>query len=362
MRRDWLGLLVLLTLAAPALAQQSWVDLARLDEGMVGPRTQVLVLGSPHLSQLPKGVQVSEAQLAPVLDRLAGFKPDLITIEAIPGEICELMRRYRDVYDADDVKTYCPETRQALAATGKDVPAATGEVRRQLKNWPAAPTAAQRRGLAAMLLASGDPASAMVQWWQLPDNERHAGDGLDDGLVKALRERAQRPDESIQVAARLAARLGLQRVYPVDDHASSNLQVDDWKAYGQAVQAAWDKQIPRAKPGWDARDALARQGEMLALYRATNEVPFRQLGVEVDFKAAQQDPSPERYGQRYVTAWDVRNLRMVTNIGSAFMDHPGARVLVVVGSQHKAWFDSLISQMQGVDVVDVDDVLGDAEG
>jgi hypothetical protein len=348
----------MLLMAVQATAQQR-VDLTQLDEDMVGPRTQVLVLGSPHLSQLPKGVRVTEAQLAPVLDRLAAFRPDIITIEAIPGETCELMRRYAGVYDADDVRTYCPETREAQVATGKDVPAAIGELRRQLANGPVAPTFAQRRGLAALFLASGDPASAMVQWWQLPESERHAGDGLDAVLVKALGERAERADESIQVAARLAARLGLPRVHPVDDHASSNLQVDDWKAYGQAVQAAWDKQTPRAKPGWDAREALARQGDLLALYRATNEVAYRQLGVEVDFQAALRDPSPEHYGQRYVTAWDVRNLRMVTNIGSSFMDHPGARVLVVVGSQHKAWFDHLIGQMQGVDVVDVAQVLGE---
>jgi hypothetical protein len=32
-------------------------------------------------------------------------------------------------------------------------------------------------------------------------------------------------------------------------------------------------------------------------------------------------------------------------------------VLAIVGSTHKPWFDSLLGQMQGVDVVDVESVL-----
>ena len=52
-----------------------------------------------------------------------------------------------------------------------------------------------------------------------------------------------------------------------------------------------------------------------------------------------------------------RNLRMVANIRAAFRDRPGARVLSIVGASHKPWFDSLLGQMQGVDIVDANTVL-----
>jgi len=48
---------------------------------------------------------------------------------------------------------------------------------------------------------------------------------------------------------------------------------------------------------------------------------------------------------------------MVSNIRAAFRQRPGARVLVVVGSSHKPWFDSLLGQMQGVEIVDVQKAL-----
>ena len=79
--------------------------------------------------------------------------------------------------------------------------------------------------------------------------------------------------------------------------------------------------------------------------------------VDTDFGASMRNASPQRYPQMYVAGWETRNLRMVANIRAAFREHPGARVLSIVGSSHKPWFDSLLGQMQGVDIVDVEQVL-----
>lgn len=337
---------------------QTQVDLSVLDADMAGPRTQVLVLGSVHLSQLPEDAKLEPESLQPLLDRLAAYRPDIITIESLSGETCDLMARHPAVYLPEDVASYCPDTKDAQAATGLDVPAAIAQARRMLKEWPDAPSPAQRRRLAATLLAGGEPASALVQWLQLPEAERHTGDGLDDALVARLRKAEARPNESYQIAARLAARLGLQRVVPVDDHTGDNIDLGgDTASYGKAIQALWNAAAQRAKPMRERQDALARSGDMLALYRDINQPAHQQLAVEVDFAAALRDPSPQHYGQRYVAGWESRNLRMVANIRNAIGHRPGTRVLSVVGATHKPWFDSLLGQMQGFDIVDAQQIL-----
>jgi len=337
---------------------QAQVDLSMLDSDMAGPRARVLVLGSVHLSQLPEGTEFDRASLQPLLRKLVAYAPDVITIEALSGETCDLMRRHPAVYLPSDVDHYCPDTALAKGATGLDVPAAIAEVRRTLETWPQAPTPEQRRRLASRFLAAGDPASALVQWWQLPDAERRAGDGLDDALVRDLRAREARDNESYQIAARLAARLGLARVYPIDDHTADNVDLGgSTEEYGKTIMALWDQAAPRARPMRDREDALARQGEMLALYRFINAPANLQLRVESDFAAALRDASPQHFGQRYVAGWEGRNLRMVSNIRAAFGDRPGSRVLSIVGATHKPWFDGLLGQMQGVDIVDAEQVL-----
>jgi Family of unknown function (DUF5694) len=342
-----LGLLLAFSVSnAPAQS-----PLPVLDKHMAGPRTQVLVLGSPHLSGIK--APLTPQQLQPVLDRLAAFKPDIITIESLSGEQCDLIARHPGVYPPEDLQPYCASTEQGKAATGLDVPAATAEFRKTLRDWPAKPTPAQRRHLAAVLLAAGEHASALVQWLQLPQGERRTGDGLDDALVARLEKIAGSNNESYSVGARLAARLGLQRVYAADDHTGDNVQIGDQKAYGEAVQAAWNKAAESAKAIRARQDELFQGDTLLELYRHANQPAVLRTQIESDFGAALRDPSPQHYGRFYVAGWEGRNLRMVANVRVAFGEQPGARVLAIVGSSHKPWFDSLLGQMQGVDIVDV---------
>ncbi len=82
--------------------------IAGLDRDLAGPRSAVLVLGSVHLSNLPE--DFDPGTLTPLLDRLAAFRPDVITIEGISGEGCDLMARHPEVYKAEEVGAYCLKT------------------------------------------------------------------------------------------------------------------------------------------------------------------------------------------------------------------------------------------------------------
>ena len=344
-----------LSLVLAAAGAQAQTRLPTLDRHMAGARSPVLVLGSVHLSGQPDTFR--RESLEPLLERLAAFRPDVITVESMTGEQCDLVARHPEIYAPDDIGRYCRSTAEAKTATGLDVPAALAKVKRVLRDWPATPTPAQRRELAATFLAAGDDGSALVQWLRLPADERKAGDGLDATLVARLEKRATSNNESYSIGATLAARLGHERVYAVDDHTGDNVQVTDEKAYGEAVQKAWSAATPKAKPNRDRTDALAKAGDMLALYRFINRPDTMRTAIESDFGAALADASPPHYGRQYVGGWEARNLHMVANIRAAFRERPGARVLAIVGVSHKPWFDGLLGQMQGVDLVDVGKIL-----
>jgi hypothetical protein len=340
-------LLPLFAAAWPACAQ---VDLTTLDRDMTGPRAQVLVLGTIHLRYLP--ASFNPAALDPVLDKLAAFKPDIITIEDESGEECDLAARHAAKYGAD----YCQPIAAARAATGLDAPAAMEEARTLLKAWPAQPTPAQRRRLAALFLASYDSASAYVQWLQLPASERRSGDGLDAALIAQLGQLGKRNDESYQIAARLAARLGLARVHAVDNHTGDLIDVADSKAFARVLEAAW-AQGGTFEGRKKREDVLSRAPDLLPLYRSVNEAEGLRAIAEANVVPMMRMQSKEGYGRMWVGGWETRNLRMVANIRETFRERPGARVLSIVGSSHKPWFDSWLGQLQGVDIVDVQKIL-----
>lgn len=336
---------------------QTQVDLSTLDRGMTESSAKVLVLGSVHLSQLPDSFKTESLQ--PVIDRLVAFKPDIITIENIPGEQCDLARRHPAFYGDDGLSNYCSDPAGARATTGLDVPAALAQAHKLLADWPAQPTPAQRRHLAAVFLAANEDASALVQWLQLAPSERRVGDVIDAGLVAQLDRMMSRKNESYLIAARVAAQLGLQRVHAVDDHSGDNIAIPDVQSadFGKALQAGWGSGRVQGAAMLERQDALSKGDDMLALYRYINQPDTLRVVVDTDFGVSMRSTSPQRYPQMYVAGWETRNLRMVANIRAAFREQPGARVLSIVGSSHKPWFDSLLGQMQGVDIVDVAQVL-----
>lgn len=345
-----------MTLSGLAAAQAYQPDFnpSTLKGPASGTPNEVLVLASPHLSQMPA---FDAANLRLLNDRLAGWRPQAIAIEALSGPQCEFMRGYPLRYK-DTVADYCGDTTAARAATGLDVAAATAQAEQLLATWPAAPSASQRRRLAALFLAAGEPASAMVQWLRLPVAERQAGDGLDAALVARMHKLESKANESFLVAARLAARLGQERVYPMDDHTADTM-VADQKAAGAALMKAWDNPATKQRSHMDEtlNQRLSTPEDVLAMYRAHNAPGIGKLVFDSDFGAALNEPSPQRFGRNYVGYWETRNLRMASNIRDVLGARPGIRMLVIVGASHKGYLEAYLHQMHDVHVVDAAPLL-----
>lgn len=325
----------------------------------VGAPNEVLVLGTTHLSGLP-GNFVPE-MLAPLLDRLAAWRPTAIATENLSGLQCDTLRRYPVRY-ADTVKAYCPDPSAAGKAIGLDVIAANAEAERLLAAWPAAPAPAERRHLAAIFLAAGERGSALVQWLRLTPQERHAGDGLNDALVAELEALKVRKNETSLISAPLAARLGLERLWSVDDHtadfANPNGPADE-KAYEDAIRRAWDNPASHARKTESDRlmANIGRPDGMLAIYRAYNAPGAPAQVYQSDFGAALVEPSRQGFGRGYVGYWETRNLRMVANIRDVLSQRPGTRMLAIVGASHKGYYEAYLDQMHDVRLADPETVL-----
>jgi Family of unknown function (DUF5694) len=320
-----------------------------------GPPTQVLTLGSTHLGQIK--TTVTPEMLTPLLDKLAAFKPDIITHEGISGHQCQQLREFKARYP-DMWATYCWPTDDVEMATGLSLAEALVAVETTLKTWPAQPTAAQRRKLASLLLAAGDRPSAQVQWLQLAKADRIASDGINAALLKILARDGARPNETYDVAVALAARLGHNRVYAVDDHTADSIQGEAGEGLGTFLQGFWGSVQSAIVDEFDTLEGKMKTGaDVLAFYRFTNLPTTQREFIAMDFKAAMNKASPGNYGRIY-NAWnETRNLRMVSNIRAAFGNRPGARVLNVVGASHKAYYDAYLDMMSDVQLVDASIVL-----
>lgn len=361
MRSLWAPvLLAFVALDAPAFAQVTF-DPRAYQRQVAGEPTRILVFATPHLSGTPEGWD--PAALEPILDRLAAFRPDVITIEALPGRAVAQLWQYRAVFP--DVATgyggrIMIVAAAAAAGTGFDMPQAEAEIRRLLADWPPAPTAAQRRRLAALFAAAGDPHSALVQWWRLEPAERRAEDGINATLMAMLNEYDRRRNENHQIAARLAVRLGLERVHPIDAQDDDVMTAEQMADFGRLIfepMAAELRSDPRFRPLMEASQRLGTAEQALATYRMLNSPSAGQINADLEWLRMIERPVEGDIGRMRVGGWEVRNLRMAANIREEASRVPGGRVLVIVGSGHKAWLDSYLGMMSDVAIVDAETVL-----
>lgn len=319
-------------------------------------RSEVLVLGTAHLSSLP--ADFDRTRFNPLLDRLAQWRPQIIAIEALSGAQCDYLRAFKFAYP-DTAEDYCPDPTPARTALGIDQARAEAEIEQILAKSAQERPPAQRRRLAVLFLAAGDPASARLQWLRLPVRERATDSAITAELAERL-NRSRGPNENYDLAVALAVRLGLDRVYPVDDHTGDRATGPNDQAFGEALMAIW-KGTPGAELARGRYEAgmekFKKDGDVLAWYRDINSQRALTDAIRFDFAAAAADRKPEGIGRRYLAYWETRNLRMVANIREAMGPVPGARVLAIVGSSHKPYYERYLGVLSEVRLVDVRSVL-----
>lgn len=270
------------------------------------------------------------------------------------GAQCDYLRTFAAL-NPGVAADYCPNPSEARAALGLNQAGAETEIARRLATDQAERAPAERRRLAALFLAAGDPASARVQWLRLPEREHIAADGLSDAMLKSIAAVGKRPNENTDVAAQLAARLGLERVWPDDDHTGDRAAGIGSSDMEGTIARLWDNDwVKQRQARFGGQDAALQKGEVLSLYRAENSTSAAAYAVASDFAATAADTSAGRYGRRYLAYWETRNLRMVANMREAMGPSPGTRVLAIVGSSHKPYYERYLGVLSEIRLIDTD--------
>lgn len=322
-----------------------------------GNRSEIAVLATSHLRQsLPKDFDLKH--FGPLLDKLEAWAPERIAVESLSGPQCDYLRAYVFL-QGDKADTYCSDPEPARKALGLSGPEAAEKIE-TLLNVPAADRPAEeRRELAALFLAAGDPWSAIVQWMRLPAADRIARDGLNDELIEYLNKRMERRGENTVIAAPLAVRLGHERLYLVDDHTYKGNAFTDWEVYGKELPQIWDndwvKENEKFWSSWGERVKNASDQTVLDWYLALNGPELGRRSMAGDFGAAAGAAVPGNSGRKYFAYWETRNLRMVANIREVIGD--GGRVLAIVGAGHKPHYERYLGVTSDLEIVDVREIL-----
>lgn len=321
---------------------------------LAGDPTRILVLGTPHLASADN---IAPEDLTLLLQKLAAFQPEVIAIESVSGEDCESLRNFALVYPGV-AETYCTDPTEVREALGLSAGEAALSLVTALDEFPDTPSFADHRRLATLFWATGDRWSAALQWSYLPEAERIPAEEVSEELAKGLDQTLSSQNENRQIAAALALRLGLQRLHQIDDHSADSIQVFANPDLPKLLQDIWGRDIgEEIELQEQAKKLLGSPDGLVAYYRFVNSPRYQAMVDDADFGAAAASEEYDKAGREYVAWWHTRNLRMAANVLAAAGNSPGARVLVLTGTSHKAYLDNILGQFRDVKLVDVDDVL-----
>lgn len=354
-----IGFIATATPASAAPAREA-LDLAVAKTRLAEAATKVMILGVSHLDNAPKAFD--PAWLAPVMCRLRDYAPDVIMTEAMSGEEIAALEAYKAVRGnagkwAGPTLAIAKDAQAALRVSGAEALAQANV----LAVRPT-PTTSERRRLAGLFLAAGEPFSAATEWLQLPAAERIVADGVTETMRTKIERFGAGRGEITSMAVQLAVKLQRSRIYSVGDHLSDVALPDD-EVFGAAVKAnpaivaQLDKATPELQPIGSKALELGSPDRVLPVFRTLNSPGFGRLDAQAQWLSLEQKGGLGPLGRQRVAAWEAQNLHMAASIRELTAPIPGGRALLIVGAAHKAFIETYLRAMTDIEIVSVPAML-----
>jgi hypothetical protein len=357
-------LLFACVLAAPTHAQPSEADASPIATTVPdSAATEVFVLGTTHLSGVADRFEPS--MVDSLIAALNAFGPDAIAVENLPGRQVAAMERWGGSYErirqrfADTFLYHGHQVQSQTGWTWGEANQRADSLLTVARSDAAALDPDGRLSLIRGLTAAYRFPSAVLQWRYLPADARTSQSTLPDTTAETLDQALTAANETYSIGMRLAHERGHQRLYPMDHQGEKDLILDIYRPLQKATDSMRTafQEHPVFQRGDSLLQAGLESGSLLPLYRHKNSDERARAGVEMQWKAMLHARLPDELGRKRVALWETRNLHMVGQIQRMIAQHPGERVLVIVGSSHKPFFDAYLRQMMSVQVVDADTVL-----
>lgn len=321
-------------------------------------RTEILVLGTPHLRELPP---FPLSSLGPLLEVLENWGPEVIAIEALPADVLDDMDARGGLW-AEVVREFAgPRLDMGRSLQRRlGITRAEAEARAEAILARRQPLDARARlDLAFYFTAAYDQASALVHWASLGPGDRAAQTLLPLEAAERLNAALEAPREDLSVGVELARRLGLDRVHAVDSHEDARVFIALNERMPEALEAigVHPESTSAARKAFyeDARQRLeaatADGAALLDHYAFVNSPEFAARDISFQWGSYLRMGLASGADRARLAQWESRNLAIATNVRRVTALHPGQRALVIIGTAHKPFLERYLDRMMDVRIV-----------
>ena len=310
-----------------------------------------MVLASAHLRAIKE--PISFADMGSVVDKLYKFSPDAIAIEALRPIDILTMRMNSLAYESvvnqfvgQEFIELSERIQQELSLTALEAHVElTKHLDKQLFDQ------AWHEQAIKLAIASYEKHTALLHYAYLQSIKSELAKPVETYLAKLFNSN----NEIKLVAINVAMKQKHARLYPMDDH----LDKDQYLALMPKLMPSMKKSEAAKKIGTSEYvtkvKTLMKQGaetkDWDSLYSWLNGREYQHQVLNDEWRLFLDKDLAVEPALARVALWEVRNLNMVSNIMRLVADNVGGEVLVIVGANHKVFFESYLRNMIGVELV-----------
>jgi hypothetical protein len=329
----------------------SGISYAQVDTG----KTQLLILGTSHLSQIK---EFDPKMLEAVIAKLDSMSFDAVCIENMSTELLYDIRSRKD-----------PAFGQVLSSFGgkhlliaDSVQAQLGitflDAQNMIKDLltKESLTDSDRLSLIELFLAAGDPTSATLHYAFLQDKHIAAKSILPKDYFEDLIRNLKSSNEVYSLALKLAINQELKRIEPIDNFQDEALLLkhfptfmEDYTVHREAF-ADIQKLPVFVNSQRTLKEGVERQ-DLLDHYIYLNSEEFMKQDFEGQWEIWLTTNFSSGSDRARYYLWEMRNLQIAANIMKVCSFYPGKKVIVIIGASHKYFIEKYVGEVSNIEIL-----------
>lgn len=319
-------------------------------------KTQILVLGTQHLSQIK---DFNPKMLDKVVARLDNMQFDAVCVEGMPGELLYDIQSRKDNAYADLLKRYggyrltmADSVQKKLNISFLDAQKKASELLQKEHL-----SKAERKQLMYYFIASTDIASATLQYKYLMDDKNMFKSEFDRFLVKQLEKNLNSNNKTYSLGMQVASNQKLERIGNIDNLQDESYLLKHFPTFIEDYTKNKERFADIInKPVFRRTDELIKSGvesnDLSDLYFFLNSKQFKEQDFDAQWKVWFTTNFPGGSDRARYSLWEMRNLQIAANILQTAAFYPRKRILIIIGASHTSFIEKYLNQVSDIELLE----------
>ena len=316
-------------------------------------KTQVLILGTTHLSQID---EFEPQMIEPVIQKLETFNFDVICIEKMPGRLLYDIDRRNDPdfqlteRDQNHLK-WADSVQQFQKASSLE---SEQRIYTLLKKERL--STQERKQLLYDFVATANIPSAVIQYKYLQGNPSLFDSEFDRSLMRFLSGKIDNANEYYSMAVPLTFRSDHNIIEPIDNFLEMSFQKKYFPMFEKDLEEhpefiAMVMELPVYTKSQQLMNTGVTEKDLTALYEYINSDTYMEQDYKAQWELWLKTEFDSRSDRARYSYWEMRNLQIAANILTVAAKHPGEKILVIIGSAHKSFLEKYLKQVKDFEVL-----------